>query len=146
VIASVALVFSMTGTGIAAGHYLITSTSQIKPSVLRALRGQPGPQGPAGAQGATGAGFSTSSVTIVRGTPETLCPLDGGSCSVAVAVATCPLGSVAIAGGFDGGSSPPVDATVADDEPILGDTAWEIAVTNDSATTATYTPFAVCAS
>lgn len=37
-IALVALVFAMTGTGIAATHYVITSTSQIKPSVLKQLR------------------------------------------------------------------------------------------------------------
>ena len=36
-IALVALVFAMTGTGIAASRYIITSSSQIKPSVLREL-------------------------------------------------------------------------------------------------------------
>jgi hypothetical protein len=37
-VALLALVFAMTGTGIAASRYLITNTSQIKPSVLRQLR------------------------------------------------------------------------------------------------------------
>ena len=37
-VALVALVFAMTGTGIAASRYLITNTSQIKPSVLTQLR------------------------------------------------------------------------------------------------------------
>lgn len=39
-IALTALVFAMTGTGIAASRYIITSTSQIKPSVLRELRSE----------------------------------------------------------------------------------------------------------
>jgi hypothetical protein len=50
-IALVALVFAMTGTGIAASHYLITSPSQIKPSVLAKLRG---PTGKTGAKGESG--------------------------------------------------------------------------------------------
>ena len=37
-IALTALVFAMTGTGIAASRYVITSTSQIKPSVVEQLR------------------------------------------------------------------------------------------------------------
>jgi hypothetical protein len=40
VIALVALSLAMAGTGIAASRYLVTSTSQIKPSVLRELRVQ----------------------------------------------------------------------------------------------------------
>jgi hypothetical protein len=37
-IAWVALFFAVTGTGVAASRYVITSTSQIRPSVLRSLR------------------------------------------------------------------------------------------------------------
>ena len=54
VIATVALVFAMTG-GAFAAKYLITSTSQIKPSVLKKLKGATGPTGAAGAAGAQGA-------------------------------------------------------------------------------------------
>jgi hypothetical protein len=60
VLSATALFFSLAGAGLAADRYIITSTSQIKPSVLRNLesRGSAGPKGergPAGAQGATGA-------------------------------------------------------------------------------------------
>jgi hypothetical protein len=61
VIATLALVFAMTGGAYAAKKYLITSTKQISPSVLKSLQGKAGPvgangaQGPAGPQGPAGA-------------------------------------------------------------------------------------------
>jgi hypothetical protein len=57
VAATIALVFSMTGGALAAQRYLITSTKQINPRVLRSLKGRPGPagnQGPAGKAGTAG--------------------------------------------------------------------------------------------
>jgi hypothetical protein len=63
VIATIALVFAMTGGAYAAKKYLITSTKQISPKVLTALKGKagatgaagaPGPKGATGATGATG--------------------------------------------------------------------------------------------
>jgi hypothetical protein len=62
VIATVALVFAMTGGAYAASRFLITSTKQISPKVLKALRGAngkngaPGATGPAGPAGAGVAG------------------------------------------------------------------------------------------
>jgi hypothetical protein len=71
VIAGLALVFAMTGGAYAAKKYLITSTKQISPSVLKALQGKAGavgapgaagaqgpagPAGPAGSKGETGSG------------------------------------------------------------------------------------------
>jgi hypothetical protein len=53
-IATIALLFAMTGGAYAAKKYLITSTKQISPSVLKALKGKAGPTGPSGASG-TGA-------------------------------------------------------------------------------------------
>jgi hypothetical protein len=60
---TVALVFAMSGGAYAAGKYVITSTKQISPKVLKSLvgkagkagaNGAPGPAGPAGPQGAQG--------------------------------------------------------------------------------------------
>jgi hypothetical protein len=55
VVAILALFFALGGTAIAAHHYLITSKSQIKPSVLKELLGKSGASGPAGPQGPAGA-------------------------------------------------------------------------------------------
>jgi hypothetical protein len=62
-IATLALVFAMSGGAYAAKHYLITSTKQISPKVLKSLKGAngktgapglAGPAGPGGAKGANG--------------------------------------------------------------------------------------------
>ncbi len=55
IVAVIALVLAMTGGAYAAKRYLITSTKQISPSVLKALRGQVGVPGKDGANGAAGA-------------------------------------------------------------------------------------------
>jgi hypothetical protein len=55
VTATLALFFAMSGGALAAKHYLINSTKQINPKVLRALKGNAGPAGPAGAAGLAGA-------------------------------------------------------------------------------------------
>lgn len=51
---TVALVFVMTGGAYAATKYVITSTKQIKPSVLKQLTGKAGPQGKQGSAGPAG--------------------------------------------------------------------------------------------
>jgi hypothetical protein len=70
-VAFIALFFALAGTGVAASHYLITSTSQIKPSVLRALRA------PAASQAATKAPKTAvkryaNRITVASGAPTTL--------------------------------------------------------------------------
>jgi hypothetical protein len=54
VAATLALFFSMTGGALAAHHYLITSTKQISPKVIKVLRGKTGPTGPQGILGKDG--------------------------------------------------------------------------------------------
>ena len=61
-VAITALFFSLTGAGLAASKYLITSTNQIAPKVLSSLHGAKGATGATGAAGDTGA-------TGVSGTP-----------------------------------------------------------------------------
>jgi hypothetical protein len=54
VAATLALVFSMSGGALAANHYLINSTKQINPKVLKTLKGSRGTSGTQGSQGAAG--------------------------------------------------------------------------------------------
>ncbi len=55
VVATLVLVFAMTGGALAAKKYLITSTKQISPSVLKSLQGKAGVAGAPGAAGVQGA-------------------------------------------------------------------------------------------
>ncbi len=59
VTATLALVFAMSGGAMAANHYLINSTKQISPKVLKKLKGNTGKTGATGATGATGSTGAT---------------------------------------------------------------------------------------
>jgi hypothetical protein len=59
VIATFALLFAMSGGALAANQYLLTSTKQISPSVVKKLKGRTGAQGKTGATGAAGAPGAT---------------------------------------------------------------------------------------
>jgi hypothetical protein len=55
IIASIAIVLALTGSAVAAGHFILTSTKQISPHVLRSLKGKRGPRGYRGSSGKGGA-------------------------------------------------------------------------------------------
>lgn len=54
VVATLALLFAMSGGALAAKHYLINSTKQINPKVLKRLHGARGPRGAIGPNGLVG--------------------------------------------------------------------------------------------
>jgi hypothetical protein len=150
-IAVVALFFALGGSAVAAKHYLITSTKQIKPSVLKALKGNvghagaAGPAGPTGATGATGkegtpgkegkegkegkvgppGPVSLSKLEVVEGPfaePEFFLFFD-----IAVSVAECPPGSHAISGGSEVVENPKVDSVISEAVQEEGKlTGWEV--------------------
>ena len=159
----VLLLFSLSAASFGAGHYLITNIRQIKPSVVKQLRGTvgapgtsgaagstgatgasgsqggagvPGPPGPQGVPGARGpAGPSTPANTIVVTHPDTTFPNAATSDSV-----TCPSGSVVAGGGF---SVSNVAYNAYANQPYGN--GWYVAVANRG-TQDTLTVFAVCAS
>jgi hypothetical protein len=67
VVATLALLFAMSGGALAASHYLISSTKQISPKVLAKLKGRIGPPGPAGSPGATGPTGLAGGTRTIRG-------------------------------------------------------------------------------
>jgi hypothetical protein len=140
--------------GAAAGtSYVITSTHQIKPNVLRQLHGARGPEGPQGQQGTQGTQgapgpsgvFSTSNVTQIDGLDAVMCPNGGGACAVGSSVATCPSGSVVLGGGWSSAGSPPVVASVAYNKPV-GTSSWQVIMaSNTSAISQDFYAVATCA-
>jgi hypothetical protein len=145
VVACLALFFALGGSALAASKYLITSTSQIKPSVLKSLQGKRGPAGTPGAPGAAGAAgaagaegaLDTTDVTVVDGPATSIAPDSTGS-----STATCAAGDAVLSGGYAG---PLSDTTITYDDP-LGTAAWQVGASNLSSSSETLTAVAVCAS
>jgi hypothetical protein len=138
----VALFFSLTGAGLAASRYIITNTHQIKPNVLRALRGQRGPAGIDGAQGPPGAAgtFAATNITAVQGPDETVCAFGGGSCGIASSIVACTTGT-AIAGGWTGSV---VNGAVAINQPLSGN-RWVVTVVNNGSVAGDFSAYVICA-
>jgi len=142
------------GGATAATHYLMTaSTRSSRASALsfvgtgpRGFSGSQGPQGVQGIQGPQGARgpAGLASVTTVNGPSASMCTSGGGSCDVGASLASCPAGTVVVAGGWDGESNPPTVATVGFDEPLAGDSWEEIMANNDSTFTASFHAVATC--
>jgi hypothetical protein len=97
VVALLALFVALGGSTFAATHYRITSTKQIKPNVIRYLKGQPGKRGSQGKPGTQGPAGATS-VRFVRGPVVTLPPFQSVPSSV-TATAECPAGTALVGGG-----------------------------------------------
>ncbi len=161
VVATMALVLAMGGTAVAAKHYLINSTSQIKPSVLKKLKGNAGATGAAGVAGAAGTQgkegpqgkegskglqgiegpSGISGYQVVKGPVATN---EGGTFNFARSNAKCPSGLKALGGGFLTISGENGKIYVADDGPN-GSGEWEIITASASATGYTMAAFAICA-
>jgi hypothetical protein len=135
-IASVALAFSLTGTGLAASRYLVTSTSQIKPSVLAGLHGARGPRGPIGGAGPTGPVGATgpaasANLTTVVGPSEVVTAARPSNFSIA----TCPTGTHAVSGGWASDNATSDTVTITSEEPNQADTEWIVFAVDRSPST-----------
>ena len=157
VAATLALVFAMGGSAAAAKHYLVNSTRQISPKVLRALRGKTGRTGPAGAAGAPGAagregpqgkeGPHGPTSVVVRAAEVTV---ENGKSGAATA--TCEPGERATGGGVETGagsfanvSSPIPGGKPEPAEPGVTPTSWRGVWLNQSGGTDTFHVYVVCA-
>jgi hypothetical protein len=120
-VALLALFISLGGSAIAARHYLITRTSQIKPSVLNSLRGKAGPRGPTGAQGPAGAQglagpINLGALQYVIGPEVGVKPSTAGH-----ATANCPAGYRIVSGGYKS-NTPAMGEVFA--EESFGEQGW----------------------
>lgn len=163
VAATLALVLALGGgTAWAAQHYLITSTHQIKPSVLRYLHGARGPRGYRGYQGSQGkvgtpgtpgspGAIGATGPTGAAGATNVTEQIASGTIPASnsgVGTATCPTGTKATGGGgFDGGDS---TAVIYEDGPLPNSgtaatpTGWQVSW-KTGANAITWHVYAICA-
>jgi hypothetical protein len=99
IVAVLALVLSLGGTALAVKHYLITSTKQIKPTVLAKLRGHRGPRGPMGPPGQNGKNGTNGKNGAVAGYYANAAEADFTNQAAATVVTkTLPAGSFVVHG------------------------------------------------
>jgi hypothetical protein len=131
-IAAIATVAVIAGGAAAAGRYLITSTKQIKPSVVKQLEGKV-------YFGMLYGTFSGPTATMCAAGTDTT-----GSCETASSDARCPDGGFVESGGFDGGNNPPIGAGIGYDEPDSDGRGWHIIMANLVPASATFHAVALC--
>jgi len=145
VVSTLALLLVLAGgTAYAANHYLITRTSQIKPSVLRDLRGRAGQSGAPGSPGAPGATGATGPAGISSYTQVASATTNNPTGAQDVAIANCPAGESVLGGGAFG-SAVSTGQSITTSEPANSDTGWLVAMSNTSGTPDTFTAYAICA-
>ena len=139
--------FALGGAAVAASHYIITSKHQIAPAVIKQLE-KAGPKGATGAAGVAGvAGTPGAAGTFSAANVSTVSSIDTAipAYGTVQAVATCPAGDTVIGGGFRGGVTAPLEATVTSDGPT-GTTEWAVSITDNSGAASDFYAEAVCAS
>jgi hypothetical protein len=138
----------------AAKHYVISATSQIKPSVIKKLHGAKGANGINGSNGATGATGVTgvtgvtgapglSNYTVLHGSTNTSVPANES----AVGETACASGTVVLAGGANVVGSGPSNnpLTMEESQPDTGSNAWAVTMVNNTGSTQSFNVWAVCA-
>jgi hypothetical protein len=118
-IALLALFVALGGSAIAASRYVITSTGQIKPNVLRAIRGAP-----------------LGQLVEVHGALTS-------TTSVAASQAQCPAGDDIVSGGYSAVLGP--NGYVNQDEPVGTHSWWAGVSMRLTGERATVTATALCA-
>jgi hypothetical protein len=152
IIAVLATMLVMSGSAYAANRYVITSTKQIKPSVLTKLKGNTGKTGPQGAQGPQGASGATGAqgpqgipgagiegITVRHVTQTTS---TGGPYTI---TATCLPGERALSGNAVGQVDEDLFTQMAIPVPNTGTpTGWKTVYRQDISSVTT-TVYVVCA-
>jgi hypothetical protein len=139
------------GSAWAAKHYVISSTSQIKPSVIKKLHGAKGAKGAQGAKGANGTKGATgasgvpgiSGYATLHASTNTSVP----GLQSAVGEEPCPSGDVVLGGGADvvGVTATNNPLTMEESQPDTGSNAWAVTMVNNASSARQFDVWAVCA-